>query len=248
MILRLLKILFSMLSFLACSVHGNNEPHREVSIAHLKSLCRGDHHRISENISIRGVVVATDWLGELYKSAIIIDKTGGLEIAIDSRAISEHLPIHSEVSILCDGLMLARIGGKIELGATPTGEFPLDNINDEMIERYIRIVGIDSSFVPATKQFSEIGASDISTLVRFDNIRICNEERGLAWCDSEDDLAVTTSRTFVDREGNTFAIRTLSSCRYALEAMPTNEIAVVGAIDYSDNHYFLRIVNKSIIE
>lgn len=250
MIFRFLT-LFSVLFISACSTTPPGEGSSqsgEVSIAYLKSLCKGEHHRITEDISIRGVVVATDWLGELYKSIIVIDETSGLEIALDSRNISEHLPIYSEVSILCNGLMLARIGGKIELGAPPTGDFPLDNISDEMLSHYIRRVGFCNDLEPATKQFSDICASDISTLVRFENIRLCDEEQGVAWCDTDENgEKSTTFRTFVDSEGNTFAIRTLPSCHYATEEVPQNEITVVGVIDYSDNRYFLRIVNKWFI-
>lgn len=219
----------------------------EVSIAHLKSLCKGDHYRILNDYTIRGVVVATDWLGELNKSAIIVDESGGLEFAIDTRDISEHLPIYSEATILCNGLMLARIGGKIELGAVPTGDFPLDNIDDEMFNRYIRVVGFCKDFSPATKRISEIGITDISSVVSFDNLRLCTEREELKWCDIVDGKPITTYRTFIDSEGNTIDIRTLPSCTYALEDIPTNEITVIGVIDFSDNRYFLRIVNKWII-
>ncbi len=242
--------IFSIISllFIGCSApeSTSTEP-KEVSIAYLKSLCRGDHYRIVNDYTVRGVVVATDWLGEMNKSAVIVDSSGGLEFAIDSRHIYEHLPILSEIEILCNGLMLARIGGKIELGAPPTGAFPLDNIDDEMFERYIRVVGTCSDFVPQTKQFTEISAEDISSIVRFDNVRICEEEQGLSWCDIEDGKPITTYRTLIDNEGNTFAIRTLGTCHYAKEKMPTKEISVTGVIDYSDNRYFLRIVNKWFI-
>ena len=251
MIFRSLAILFSSFLFIDCSNRSNDDNiashSQDVSIAHLKSLCKGDHYRIVNDYTVRGVVVATDWLGELNNSAIIVDESGGLEFAIDSRNISEHLPIYSEVTILCNGLMLARIGGKIELGAVPTGDFPLDNIDDEMFDRYIRVVGVCEDFAPTTKRISEIGVADISSVVRFDNLRLCSEEQGLKWCDAVDGKPITTYRTFVDSEGNTLDIRTLSSCSYALEDIPQNEITVIGVIDYSDNRYFLRIVNKWII-
>ncbi len=248
MIFRLTTILFSLLTLLACSDDCVNSTTQEVSIAYLKSLCKGDHYRITENYSIRGVVVATDWLGEFYKSAVIVDKTGGLEFAVDSRNIQEHLSIYSEATILCNGLMLARIGGKIELGAPPTSDFPLDNIDDMMFDRYIRVMGLCEDFAPTTKEFSEIGVSDISAFICFENIRICDEERGLAWCDIVDGKPITTYRTFIDHKGDTFAVRTLPYCIYATKTIPTKEITVIGVIDYSDNRYFLRIANKTIIE
>ena len=251
MIFRLLIAIFSALMLSACyaSHGGEGEAYAptEVSIAHLKSLCKGSHYRVVNDYMVRGVVVATDWLGELNNSAIIVDESGGLEIALDCRHIGDNLPIYSEITLLCNGLMLARIGGKIEIGAPPTAEFPLDNIDDEVFGRYIRVVGICEDFEPATKRFSEIGIEDIGNIVRIDNVRVCEEEQGLLWCDLEEDKPITTYRIFLDKEGNNFAIRTLGTCHYAKEKMQTKEISVVGIIDYSDNRYFLRIVNKWFI-
>lgn len=249
MISRLVITLISVAILCGCSPTPGGEPQQSetVSIAYLKSLCKGECYRIVSDFSIKGIVVATDWLGELYKSAIVVDETGGLEFAVDSHNINERLPIFSEVTINCNGLMLARIGGKIELGMPPTGDFPLDNIDDEMFGRYIRIVGSSSAVEAPTKQFSEIGAADISNLVRFENVRICDAEQGLTWCNYENGQPVTTYRTLVNRAGEEFAVRILSTCHYAEEDMPTKEISVIGAIDYSDNRYFIRIVNQAII-
>ena len=249
MIFRLVILLISAAVICGCSPSPNGEHQQSetVSIAYLKSLCKGDHYRIVNNYSIKGIIVATDWLGELYKSAIIVDETGGLEFAIDSHNINERLPVFTEVTINCNGLMLARIGSKIELGMPPTGDFPLDNIDDVMFDRYIRVVGASSAVNAPTKLFSEIGVADISNLVRFENVRICDEEQGLAWCDLEEGKPITTFRTLVDRAGERFAVRILSTCHYAEEDMPTKEISVIGVIDYSDNRHFLRIVNKAIL-
>lgn len=250
MILRVLSIIIcSLILLCGCSKsnYSAEQQSNEVSIAYLKSICTGDHCRIVNDYVVRGVVVATDWLGELQKSVVVVDDSGGLEIAIDSRNISAHLPIYSEVSIFCNGLMLARVGGKIELGAPPTEDFLLDNISEDMLGRYIRVTGVCNDFVPPTKRFVDISAGDVSNIVRFDNVRICDEEQGLLWCDVEEGKAVTTYRTLIDGEGNRFAVRILSTCHYAKDKIPTKEISVVGVIDYSNNRYFLRIVNKSII-
>ena len=70
----------------------------------------------------------------------------------------------------------------------------------------------------------------------------------MKWCDTDENgEVITTDRTFVDSEGNAFTLRTLATCHYAKEVIPTTEIAVIGVIDYSDNRYFLRIINKSFI-
>lgn len=249
MTFRQLATLFSIsLMLCGCNNHNEKEPVQEVSIAYLKSLCTGDHYRIVDDYTIRGVVVATDWLNESYQSLTIVDRSGGLEVAIGAYGIDNNLPIYSEVTIFCNGLMLARIGHKIELGAVPTGDFPLDCIDETMLYQYIRTIGICKEFTPATKHFSEIGVADMSAIIRFDNVQICEEERGLIWCDLIDDTLVTTIRTIMDREGNSFGVRTLPRSIYAAENIPTKEISVIGIIDYADNRYCIRLVNEGVIQ
>lgn len=255
MISRVLLMLISLFLFCGCANNSNGEDNGEnrsevtsgnITIAYLKSLCKGDHHRITNDYTLRGVIVANDWLGEFIKSIVVVDSSGGIEVAIESRNLSTILPVYSEVEIFCNGLMLARVGGKIELGEPSTGDFPIANIDEEMIGRYINIVGLHADYEPITKRFSEIGIADIGAFVSFENICICDEEYGLNWCDVVDDELVTTYRTFVDGEGNEFAIRTLPTCDYATKAIPTKTISVAGIIDYSNNRYYMRIANGLI--
>ena len=247
MISRLILTLISLLTLCACHIEPSEQKATDVSIAYLKSLCVGSHYRINSDYRLRGVVVASEWLGELYNSIIIKDESGHLEVMVDVEDVATRLPIYSEVEIYCNGLMLARVGGKIEMGLPSTSDFALDNINDEVVDNHIRIIGQNSEISPETKRFDDIDASDISSIVRFEDVRIACEE-GQRWCDTLDGEVVTTYRTLVDSEGNTFALRTLSTCLYALDEMPTDEISVIGAIDYADDRYFLTIVNGWITQ
>lgn len=249
MIFRFLITIFSLVALCGCTNGSGNEntpPSGNISIAYLKSLCKGDHYNITSDYTISGVVVANDWLGECVKSIVVVDRSGGIEIAIDSSNIAVALPVFSEVEIFCNGLTLARVGGKIELGKPSKGEFPLANIEESKISHYISVLGVCEEFEPVRKRFSDISVADVSAVVRFDNIHICEEEQGLTWCDTIDEKPITTYRTFVDADGNRFAVRILSTCYYATDKVPTKEVSLTGVIDYSDNQYFLRIVNKAI--
>ena len=247
MISRLILTLISLLTLCACHIEPSEQKATDVSIAYLKSLCVGSHYRINSDYRLRGVVVASEWLGELYNSIIIKDESGHLEVMVDVEDVATRLPIYSEVEIYCNGLMLARVGGKIEMGLPSTSDFALDNINDEVVDNHIRIIGQNSEISPETKRFDDIDASDISSIVRFEDVRIACEE-GQRWCDTLDGEVVTTYRTLVDSEDNTFAIRILPTSHYALDEMPTDEISVIGAIDYADDRYFLTIVNGWITQ
>lgn len=248
MIFRLVAIcLCSLLLANGCTEPTTTSQPREVSIAYLKSLCSGDSYRIAEEYTIRGTLLATDWLGEIYKSAIVADESGGVEFAIDIPNINERLPIYSTITIFCNNLTLARIGHKIVLRLPTDGNTSLGAIEKDMVERYIRIEGMCEEYEFTTKQISDIQDRDIGQIIRIDNLRLSEQEQGLSWCDFVDGEAVTTLRHLCNSKGDTLPIRILPTCKYAKERIPTNEISVIGVIDYSDNRYSLQIVNKWVI-
>ncbi len=253
---RLLIPLISLIAAVACDasssleypVNGNSGNPKAVSVAYLKSLCRSEIYDIAEDLTISGTVMANDWLGEYYKSIVVLDDTGGIEIDIDLPALYRTIPVYSRVTVFCNGMTLARVGGKTVLGAHPTGDFPVDGIDGGLISRYVRIdseSGDDRK--PAIRGFSEISATDIGAFVCFMDIAADLDDTNGKWCDTADGKYVTTTRYIISDDGR-FGIRTLGTCRYADEAIPAGRFSVAGIIDYSGGEYYLRIVNHGIME
>ncbi len=251
---RLLIPLISLIAAVACDAsssleypeNGNGGNPKAVSVAYLKSLCRSGIYDIAEDLTISGTVMANDWLGEYYKSIVVLDDTGGIEIDIDLPALYRTIPVYSRVTVFCNGMTLARVGGKTVLGAHPTGYFPVDGIDGGLISRYVRIdseSGDDRK--PAIRGFSEISAADIGAFVCFMDIAADLDSTNGKWCDTADGKYVTTTRYITSGDGR-FGIRTLGTCRYADEAIPVGRFSVAGIIDYSGGEYYLRIVNHGI--
>ncbi|MBQ5836536.1 MAG: hypothetical protein IIW38_02960, partial [Alistipes sp.] len=225
---------------LSCSKSADEA--RVVSIAHLKAMCHGERTIVAEECYVEGVVVANDWLGEYPKSVVVVDDSGGLEINIEAEKIYTWLPIYSRVKLFCGGRTLARIGGKVMLGAVPTGDFPIDNIPEWEARRSFKVVGVAEDFSFPTMRIAEIGLANVSRAVRIDGLRITDAELGLSWCDMVDGVTQTTMRTLVDREGNTIGVQTLASCAYGENKIPTTEFSVVGVVDAANGECFLRII------
>lgn len=53
---------------------------RHVSIAYLKSLCRGVLHPVTEDLWIEGCVVGNDLYGEFPDALVVEDESGGIEV------------------------------------------------------------------------------------------------------------------------------------------------------------------------
>ena len=60
---------------------------RRVSIAYLKSLCRGVLHPVTEDLWIEGCVVGNDLYGEFPDALVVEDESGGIEVLIDAKRL-----------------------------------------------------------------------------------------------------------------------------------------------------------------
>ena len=87
----------------------NDKPYGLISIAHLKTMAKSEPHTITEDISIEGYVVANDLYGEYYKSIVICDDSGGIEISVDARQTAKIFPGAAKVTLHCTSLSIARI-------------------------------------------------------------------------------------------------------------------------------------------
>lgn len=216
-----------------------------VSIDYLKSLCRTQTAYIDEDISISGRVTANDWLGEYYKSIVIEDESGGIEIAIDGFNLYEQIPIDSRATVLCCGLALGRSGGKIELGAAPTGEYSVDGIAKSAISRYIIINPVPQERKYSEITISEISAAHISKSVKIKGLQI-ESPQCQTWCESINGESVNTEHIATDSEGNRLKIRLRGSCHYANTPLVKGRFTVCGIIDYAADEYYIRPTNFDI--
>ena len=227
-----------------------------VGIDYLKSLSNGRSTPIDKDIFIQGFVVANDLYREYYKSIVVTDETGGIEIDIDKHSLNAEIPIYSLVAISCNGLALGRTAGKTTLGALPTSEYATDRIKPADIDRYIRV--FDSLAMPDPLEITvgELSAEHITRFVFIRGLEAAEQAQGLTWCDpyeepddeEEDYLSplAYTERCFTDPKGDTLAVRTLNRCEYAYEYIPDGKISLAGIVDYAEGKYILRIAYHHI--
>ena len=83
---------------------------RHVSIAYLKSLCRGVLHPVTEDLWIEGCVVGNDLYGEFPDALVVEDESGGIEVLIDAKRLYRTFDSGSTVRVYCNGLALGDYG------------------------------------------------------------------------------------------------------------------------------------------
>lgn len=221
-----------------------------VSVAYLKSLCRGEFFPIRQELWIEGRVMANDAFGEFPKALVVADRDGygGIEVLIEADKLYRRFERGCMVRIDCNGLALADYGGKIQLGAAPaSADFVLGRIPAESLDRYVvRTADEVIEPLPRTLTFAEIDHSLLDTYVCFDGVRFASEEIGLPFCDRDPQSGrlVATDRHLVDARNDTLRVRTAATCLYANDPVPDGIGSLRGILDYFNGTYMVRITDR----
>lgn len=244
------SVMAACMASAACSTAsspGYGSSPSEVSIAWLRSMSRDASTTIRDDVSIRGRVTANDAYGEFFKSIVVEDTTGGIEILFDLYNLHRTFPLYAEVTLHCQGLALGRYGSMLFLGERPTGEYVVDRIAAADTRRFtIRRAENDADMEFPTVTIPELEPRHIGRTVRTEPLTA----EGGRWCDydPETGAAADTERTATDSTGNTLRILLDRRCEYAEETMPHGGFTLCGIVEYRDGGYALRIANRGIFE
>ncbi|MBO5216672.1 MAG: hypothetical protein J6B41_02855 [Alistipes sp.] len=204
-----------------------------ISIAHLRAQLRSQATPITEDYIIEGYIVANDHYGEYYKKLIISDGTGGIEIAIDAEELYRDFPLYSSVTLNCSTLWIGDYGGRIIMGARPTGEYTVDRIPQEELSRYLRCSSQDEVMqYPEYIAINQITAHNCGNIYRIADVSF-KEQSGMSWCeyDAESEQYVTTERLLYDKEGNSIPLRIPGECHYAEQIIPDGWGSIVVIVE-----------------
>lgn len=222
------------------------------SIKYLKSLSLDTSTPITQDIIISGIVTANDYYSEFFKTIIIEDRSGAIEIQIDNWKLADLYPIGSLIMVYCNGLSLGDYGGKVVLGAAPAGEYSVDRIPDGYIKHYISISELShSKQTPLPIVIESINSSQhIDKLICLEDIEFLKSD--VSWCESFIDPEtgdidyITTVRTIKDNRGFEIDVRINYRCIYAEEKLPKGKVTINGVVGYFNKEYYIQITNKAI--
>jgi hypothetical protein len=227
---------------------------KSVSIAYLKTLYNGAPVRLTGEWRISGAVVSSDREGNFYKTLVIADETGGIEVRLDMEEIFKRFMIHTRATVRCNGLWLGDYGGTLQLGAEPFGDYETQNLSLTEIAEHLHT---DEEFYgevrARTLTFGELSRNRISTFVAFEGVRFV--EQGLSWAETEagaeagtetdpPDPPSATNRHLVDADGNTLIVRTSRYATFAPWPLPEGVGRIEGVLGYFNGDYQLVVCDS----
>ena len=242
---------FLTVSFIACVKTEFDQPPvggdgqdipTNTTIRDLKKLhsnFTGGFRPITEDIVIGGTVVMDDRSGNYYKTVVIQDSTGGIEISFGNGYLYNRYPIGRKIYVRCQGLMLndyngliSLVGGFIEENGQRSSTGLTENQETEKIVRGF----LGEAPTPKTVKLSDLTIDMVSTLIRIEDVQFSKCDAGKIYADAE--KKVDINRTLESCSNNSqLYLRSSAYSDFAIQKTALGSGAIVGTLGiYSTNN------------
>ena len=198
------------------------------TIADLKALHNaGEFEKISEDLIIRGIVVADDQSGNFFRSFILQDETAGIEVTVNLTDSYNLYPIGRELFIKCQGLYLADDDGIIQLGEYTYFENGATNLGNIInLNQHIIKGKRQQALEPSLKAINQLTADDINTLIKIEGVEFAPIDKNQTYADAVGRRSL--NRSVQDCNGNSITLRSSGFADFAGELTPELGGSIVG--------------------
>ncbi len=208
------------------------------------SICHWD-----ETFIVEAVVVSTDEGGNYYKSMVVQDATGGIEIELDRTGLYNDFPVGQKVFLVCNGLVVGDYGGLYQMGWIYDGS--VGRINSQFIDKYLIRDGLpNKDKMPVPIEITTAGGlapENVNRLVTLKNVVFEEEAIGQPLAD---DNAIT-NRTIASINGNkvtNMVVRTSNYAKFRSTRVPSQPCDLTGILTLYNSTYQLMIRVKDDIK
>ncbi len=215
---------------------GGEDPNLPVNItiAELKSRhSLKEYEEITDDATLSGLVVSDDTEDNFFKQLVIQDATGGIEMRIEMSDLHNVYPVGRKVYVKAKGLWLGDYKGLIQLGAgqgvDDKGDPELIRIPESLVTQYIVPATYGNVVTPNTLTIDQLSLSDVSTLVRFENVEFISEDAGQTYADSS--TTFPDNSMVEDCSKKRLIIRTSDYASFANDLTPTQNGALEGILN-----------------
>lgn len=190
----------------------------------------GEVNDITTDIIVKGIVVANDKSGNLYKQIYIEDDSAGLQIQIDEKSLYLTFKVGQKVYIKCNGLSLGEYGGNVQLGYDLEGV--ISRIPSSLISTHLFLDGFPSTPPePILVTIPTLSTSRLNMLVKLEGIHFSEAGQPFSLTTG------STNRNMLDASNNTLVLRTSNYANFADSIIPSGTGNVMGILSYFGSGY-----------
>jgi hypothetical protein len=200
------------------------------TILDLKKKFTGTATKITEDITIYGIVTADDKTGGFYKNMIIQDSTSGIQVNIAKAGLAGEYPIGRKIYIKCKGLYMGAYGGFIQLGYTPDNTNAISDIPWSIISDFIVKANTGNKVEPKQVTIPQLKAllnsvdatKWMGTLIQIDSAEFLASEVGNVYA-QDPAIASGTDRKIADCSNTQIVIRMSGYASYRNTLLPSGK-------------------------
>ena len=231
-------LLFATLLILGCDYDRFDtiEPRDEVEWVPNAELSDVRHSfavatTIRENMIITGRVVTSDEGGNFYRTLVIEDATGTLELMIGMDYLYRTYPVGSLLAVRLQGLAIDEYNGVLRVGLQPdkwdyrtTSYMSHQAVVDRYVYRTNSIVALE----PERLSAGELTKRLCGRLVTVEGLHA--DDQATTWAEGR----YTSYRRFRDEQGDSIYVQTSPYARFAAQELPSDEVSITGVLYYGD--------------
>ena len=249
----LLKFTFPLfvllLTFSACVEEDFDRPPTEGSdpgltvtttIKELKAMHTfGSTETITDDLIIKGVVIADDASGNWYKSFVLADETGGITLLVDIAESYVLFPRGREIYVKLKGLVMADYNNLIQLGGYIANDGSLGDIV-EVTDHLIKSVSRGEP-VANVKTITQLSLDDVGTLIKLENVNFLDTTGTYADAINQNSVNLDLANC----NGNSILVRTSGFADFASQPVASGGGTFVGVLSIfrSDFQLLIRDLN-----
>ena len=226
-----------------CDGSGGGSLKPNTTITDLKAMYSGDRVQIMDTVVIEGTVTATDESGNFYKTLVIQDDFGGIELKINDYDLYSTFPVGQKIYVNCQMLYLDSYADVIQLGSVyeEDGEEKFGGIQSEDLGYHVEKVSGGIPVQPTVISINEMSREKIGMLVQLNGVEFASSELGMTYAESSS----SGNRTLVDCDLNSTIVRTSNYADFATETLAEGNGQFVGILSAYYDSYQLYIRSLS---
>ena len=235
-------------AYLAPNIKANT------TIKQLKALhtVSGNIDQVKTDVIIRGIVNADDKSGNLFKSIVIQDETGGILIRMEGSSLYTTYPIGQEVFIKCNGLYLGdynkliQLGGGADMTVTPAN---LLTIPSAIFNQYIVKGAAANVLVPKNVTIDQLSTNMQDTLqnvlIKLNNYEFAAADTGKTYANATTNPPGSANFILKDCSSNAVTLRNSGYADFAAIGVPNGNGSIVSVYTVFGNTKQLTIRDTS---
>lgn len=202
---------------------------------------------ITDDLIITGKVVMDDRSGNYYKTIVIQDETGGIEVKFNDGYLFNQFPIGRQIYIKCKGLILTDYNGLTQLiGSTLEEAGVLSSVGlteAQVITNVVKGNYAATPVAPRVVSLAQLDESMVSTLIQLDDVQFVKADTGKTWADAVTKNSV--NRKLESCNGLSTLVRTSGYADFAAQKVPGGKGSLVGVLGVYNGDYQLYIRNPN---